>query len=319
MQSYTFKTYISNRREYFCYGQDTALIKKDFPFPESLLKLLRLDIWKYEPMIKNMEKALLRFYQTQDLREADIVLAGLDGLAEAHIYFQQLRLDWMRRFEQAVNTEDSGLTDLLPRKDLTHIPSTIDAMQKQIQRLFRNVLDIELGKKSSVQDLMASYYNQEGSDALNTFQFCALPLKFELVDSHTFTEVLHPTTAYDLIDYFLRECVQREQRMRVCKNCGLYFAVKGRGTAEYCDVTTDEKGRVCKEIGAFVHWSQSKEDDEIFKVYRREYKKRFAWTKTGKLSPAALYAWGEKAREKKAECEVGRITLEEYQEWLRES
>lgn len=36
-------------------------------------------------------------------------------------------------------------------------------------------------------------------------------------------------------------------------------------------------------IGAFVHWSQSKEDDEIFKVYRREYKKHFAWTKTEKV------------------------------------
>lgn len=318
MKTYTFKTYISNRREYFCYGPDTSPTKKDFPFPESLLKLLRLDIWKYEPMIKNMEKAILRFYQTQDPQDADIVLSGLDELAEAHIYFQRLRLDWLRRFEQAANSDGSDLLDLLPRKELTHIPSSIDTIQKQIQRLFQNVLDIELGKKASVQDLMASYYKREGSVTLETFQFCTLPLKFELVDSHTFTEVLYPQTVYDLIDYFLRECVQREQRMRVCKNCGLYFAVKGRGTAEYCDVTTDGKGRVCKEIGAFVQWSQSKEDDEIFKDYRREYKKRFAWTKTGKLSSAALYAWGERAREKKAECEEGKITLEEYREWLKE-
>ena len=243
----------------------------------------------------------------------------MDELAEAHIYFQQLRLDWMQRFEQVARVEDSALPELLPRKDLTYIPSTIDAMQKQIQRLFQSVLDIELGKKASVQDLMASYYNRERSDTLNTFQFRTLPLKFEPVDSRTFTEVLYPETVYDLIDYFLRECVQREQRMRVCKNCGLYFAVKGRGTAEYCDVTTDEKGRVCKEIGAFVHWSQSKENDEIFKVYRREYKKRFAWTKTGKITPATLYAWGERAREKKAECEAGKISLEEYQEWLKNS
>nr|WP_326213428.1 DUF6076 domain-containing protein [uncultured Oscillibacter sp.] len=260
----------------------------------------------------------MRFYQTKAPQDAGIVLVGLDELAEAHIYFQQLRLDWMQRFDQAANAEGSALTDLLPGKELTHIPSDIDSMQKQIQRLFQNVLDIELGKKSSLQNLMASYYNREGSDTLNTFQFRALPLKFEPVDSHNFTEVLYPGTVYDLIDYFLRECVQREQRMRVCKNCGLYFAVKGRGTAEYCDVTTDGKGRVCKEIGAFVQWSQSKEDDEIFKVYRREYKKRFAWTKTGKLSSTTLYAWGEKAREKKTECEEGKITLEEYREWLKE-
>lgn len=318
MNHYTFKTYISNCREYFCYGPDSSLEKKDFPFSESLLKLLRLDIWRYEPLIKDMEKALLRFYQTKAPQDAGIVLAGLDELAEAHIYFQQLRLDWMHRFDQAANAEGSALTDLLPGKELTHIPSDIDSMQKQIQRLFQNVLDIELGKKSSLQNLMASYYNREGSDTLNTFQFRALPLKFEPVDSHNFTEVLYPGTVYDLIDYFLRECVQREQRMRVCKNCGLYFAVKGRGTAEYCDVTTDGKGRVCKEIGAFVQWSQSKEDDEIFKVYRREYKKRFAWTKTGKISSTTLYAWGEKAREKKMECEEGKITLEEYREWLKD-
>lgn len=74
----------------------------------------------------------------------------------------------------------------------------------------------------------------------------------------------------------------------------------------YCDVTTDGKGRVCKEVGAFVQWSQSKEDDEIFKVYRREYKKRFAWTKTGRISPTTLYTRGEKAREKKRSARRGR-------------
>ena len=124
--------------------------------------------------------------------------------------------------------EGSALIDLLPRKELTHIPSSIDNIQKQIQRLFQNVLDIDLGKKSSVQELMENYYKWEGSDSLSIFQFCTLPMKFELVDAHTFTEVLYPKTIYDLIDYSLRQCVQREQRMRVCKNCGLYFAVKGR-------------------------------------------------------------------------------------------
>lgn len=31
MQTYTFKTYISNRREYFCYGQSPSLAKKKLP------------------------------------------------------------------------------------------------------------------------------------------------------------------------------------------------------------------------------------------------------------------------------------------------
>lgn len=34
------------------------------------------------------------------------------------------------------------------------------------------------------------------------------------------------------------------------------------------------------------------------------------------LSHNALHPGGEKAREKKTECEEGKITLEEYREWL---
>ena len=107
--------------------------------------------------------------------------------------------------------------------------------------------------------------------------------------------------------------------MRQCKNCGRLFAVTGHGGTEYCDRPADDKGRTCKEIGAFRVWEKSKSTDEAFKVFRREYKKRFAWTKTGKITPATLYAWGERAREKKAECEAGNISLEEYQEWLKNS
>ena len=55
----------------------------------------------------------------------------------------------------------------------------------------------------------------------------------------------------------------------------------------------------------------------MFKVYRREYKKRFAWIKAGKITKDEFYFWSEKAREKKTECEAGNITLEEFGCWLR--
>ena len=57
----------------------------------------------------------------------------------------------------------------------------------------------------------------------------------------------------------------------------------------------------------------------MFKIYRREYKKRFAWIKAGKITKDEFYFWSEKAREKKAECEEGKITLEELGQWLKES
>jgi len=55
-------------------------------------------------------------------------------------------------------------------------------------------------------------------------------------------------------------------------------------------------------------WTEERRDNKIFREYRREYKRRFAWIKAGKIEPDAFYAWSERAREKKAECDDGKIT-----------
>ncbi len=59
--------------------------------------------------------------------------------------------------------------------------------------------------------------------------------------------------------------------------------------------------------------------DAVFPLYRRGYKRRFAWIKAGRIEPDAFYAWSEKAREKKAECETGKISFEEFSKQLRNS
>ena len=60
-------------------------------------------------------------------------------------------------------------------------------------------------------------------------------------------------------------------------------------------------------------------DDSIFKAYRKEYKKRFAWIKAGCITDEQFYAWSEKSREEKKKCDREIISLEEFQQWLRES
>lgn len=322
MTGYTFKTYIADGREWFEYGENEISgwqkIKKDFPFPESLLKLLYLDVWALEPATKRIEKALLNLYQSRKEQYAQEVLAELDTLASAHIYFELLRLDWWYRLQQAKRQKYEDVIDLLPQKRITHIPSLADKMQRQIIVLFDRALSLDSDRKKSVSEKMVAYYNAEGNDYLNTFQFRPQPMNFEVLDHKTFAEVLYPNDIYDLIDYHVRECVKRETRLRACKNCGRYFAITGRSSAEYCDRLFDEKGRTCKDVGAIALWTKNKSEDEIFKIYRREYKKRFAWIKSGRIAPGLFYAWSENAREKKAECEEGKITLEEFGQWLKE-
>ena len=54
-------------------------------------------------------------------------------------------------------------------------------------------------------------------------------------------------------------------------------------------------------------------------IYRREYKRRFAWIKAGRISDSQFYAWSEQAREQKKKCDEGSITAEDFQRWLKES
>ena len=315
MPDYIFKTYIDGGREYYEYtdaADREQTIKKDFPFPESLMSLLYMDIWELEPITKRMDKALMSFYQSRDYDELQIVAAGLNELAPRHVCFELLRLDWLD------STAPRDFQDLLPHKKLSHLCSSIDTMQKQIKGLIAQALDLD-GEKKSVSEKMVAYYNAEGGDTLNTFQFQPQTTNFEVIDRKIFAEVLYPKDIYDLIDFHVRECVKREVKMRVCKNCLRYFAVTGKASTEYCGRVCDSKGRTCREMGAINTWTQRKQGDEVFKEYRREYKKRFARINAGRLTKSAFYAWSEEARKKKEDCDSGVISPEEFSYWLKES
>ena len=98
-----------------------------------------------------------------------------------------------------------------------------------------------------------------------------------------------------------------------------YFAQTGRGSAEYCQRPVPEGQQKCREIGAFQQWTLKQSDDPVFKAYRREYKRRFAWIKAGRISDGQFYAWSEQDREQKKKCDRDIITLEEFRQWLKES
>ena len=53
-------------------------------------------------------------------------------------------------------------------------------------------------------------------------------------------------------------------------------------------------------------WTEKRKDDEIFRVYLREYKKRFGWIKAGKIEQEAFYSWSKQAREQKAKWMPGK-------------
>ena len=85
----------------------------------------------------------------------------------------------------------------------------------------------------------------------------------------------------------------------------------GRVSAEYCERPVASGQQTCREAGAFQQWTKKQSDDPVFKAYRKEYKKRFAWIKAGRITDEQFYAWSEQAREMKKKCDREVITLDE--------
>ena len=62
---------------------------------------------------------------------------------------------------------------------------------------------------------------------------------------------------------------------------------------------------------------QSHAQDELLKIYRREYIRRFAWIRAGKISQEAFSAWSREAQREKEKCGAGEISTDEFTRWLK--
>ena len=321
---YLFKSYIAEGREYFIYGEAGVEIKKDFPFPESLMRILDLDASRLDLICKRMDRAWYNLCSEKKQRCADVILERLDELAQEHIFFELTRLDWRERLSKAKEKQYARASEL-PHKKLSRIPSEIAEMQRQITEILRLTLDVDIARDDPRRpaEKLAAYYQNERRDPNNSllglFHFETLSTRFEPTEHGFFSEVLYPESVYDLIDYSLRESIRREQNWRVCKNCKRYFPMTGRVSAEYCDRPITASGSTCKVLGSTKVWESKVRNEESFQNYRREYKRRYAWIRLGKWTAEDFAAWSARAQQKKADCDAGTITEAEFAAWLKSS
>ena len=323
MIHYEFKTCISDGMELYGFVQEEAngqrvMSTRNARFPQSLLSFLDFDIEQIRLAFQPLSDGVRKVIAEKSREESDRVCQMFAGLTNYHPYFVLLFLDWRYRLDRAWYLGYEFPQNYLQVEYLDEMPDNLERLQRQALDLLTHIWVKDTSDRS-VDEKMTAYYLEAEQVEKDVFRFRPQKMSYELMYRQTFAEFLCPDTVYDLIDYHLRECLKREIRMRRCKNCGRLFAVTGHGGTEYCDRPADEKGRTCKEIGAFRVWEKSKSTDEAFKVFRREYKKRFAWIRAGRITKDEFYEWSERAREKRDECDTGKLTLKELEAWLKQS
>lgn len=308
-----FKTCMINGKERYA----LAPIDGDAPmtevqaqmFPEALLSFVDLDMSRISALISALDRCMASLTD----QNQDELFSVLETLAQQHIYFELFRLDWINRIREAQSPD--VLKRYWRRCKVRNLPKSFEDTQHQVKDIFAYVLDYDRGN-GTIPEKAVTYYKMMGGAA---FSFRPQFIHYELWADAIFTEVLYPKSIYDLISYHLQECVRRELRLRVCRNCGRYFYMSGRNTAMYCNRAIDGKDRTCRGVAPVRAWAERSKKDAAFCEYRREYKRRFAWIKAGRIQPDDFYAWSKLAKEKKEECNAGIIPYDDFTEWLRTS
>ena len=309
-----FRTYILEGREYYetiprYEAPDVREGRpkiKDFPFTESLFQFLYLDVSELEQRVSS----ILNTLQSDNSERALYVQSELTARPFQDSYFQPLVLYWMPRLT------DDLITDA-DKEALAALPEQIRHVQAQLEELFRMVFDLDASKEPIPVKLSHYYSDCWFNGGAEPYPFRNLTTTWELVRPYEYIEVLHPNSVFDLVDFHVRECVRREIPFRVCKNCHRWFALTGHQGLEYCNRPVDDKGRTCKDVGAAKVWTQKAEDDPYFTAYRKEYKKRFARIKAGKLTQDEFSRWSEEVRRQRSDWTS--MSLEEFKVWLKKS
>ena len=317
------KMYFSEKRELFqCDAsgiQGVPSVDREFPFLESLLTFLEMDCGELTPILQRIAERWSRLIAEFDRDAGTEAMVELGQLKSRHIYLELLYVRWYDRFSRIGIYGDRGSAeDEQMLAELRDLPEQLLLYQKQVQRFFDLVLDVDSAGRDPQQQAAKNYLHDSPRDP-SLFRFRPIPLSFEPVEPGRCSPVLYSASIPDMIDYSLRSCVERGITVRRCKNCGRYFPQTGRVSAEYCERPVPRGQQTCREAGAFQQWTKKQSDDPVFKAYRKEYKKRFAWIKAGRISDTDFYAWSEQAREMKKKCDRDVITLEEYVEWLKNS
>lgn len=129
---------------------------------------------------------------------------------------------------------------------------------------------------------------------------------------------LYPRSLQDLYHFIIAGYLKQGVCFKVCKNCGRYFAVTGSMNAEYCDRKIEGSQKTCRQMGAVRVYQQKQMKDPILRLYNRAYKTHNARIRYGRMTREEFLEWSIRARALRDKCMEGKISLEDFEIWLKE-
>ena len=102
-----------------------------------------------------------------------------------------------------------------------------------------------------------------------------------------------------LLDFVYVEFMKGLQKGFVpkrCANCGRWFLQAPGATFAYCaGPAPEDPGKTCREIGATSSFRSKVENNDVWKVHQRAYKKYFARIRSGLMTKSEFEVWSRQA------------------------
>ena len=124
------------------------------------------------------------------------------------------------------------------------------------------------------------------------------------------------STIEDMLELELTKMLEQNIRFRKCKRCGKYFIMKGNYDTRYCDRIAEGETRTCQQLAALDNYKAKIADNKAVPIYSKYYKRYAARVRACQLKENDFNKWRYQAMTKRDECNNGKITPEEYIEWM---
>lgn len=129
-------------------------------------------------------------------------------------------------------------------------------------------------------------------------------------------------SSLSLLLFEIANCIQNEQRISKCANCGNFFVPEGRSDTIYCSYPSPHNPeKCCKEIGAQVARANKEKNDIVTKEYRKAYMRYQMMTKRhphDKEKRQQFNALTEGMKEWRIKLADGSAKADDFLTWLEQ-
>ena len=168
-----------------------------------------------------------------------------------------------------------------------------------------------LGKARTVTEQQKAFAEKHGVDPE------------DLINMSTIPHFLHVEYAFhsvaDILELEFTKLLEHQVRFRKCGRCGRYFIMKGNYDTRYCDRVAEGTNRICQDLAAQENYQKKHEDNHAIHIYSKYYKRYSSRVRVKQIREDDFKQWKYQAITKRDECSEGKITVEEYIDWMESS